>query len=249
MKYALFIISLLIVGLSVSAAALPVPHVCGPGVNFIGEVIFDFTHGEVKLDWTVLEDATVRGYLLSRYEAGCGQPKNCSVPVAWVSATTATASLPAMKSYSLVDTAPPGLWIYRLEVVRVASGSCARETSPLLISPTPPCGLADVCRQVEQTFVGTVILSGISVGSANIQWMTSAEDGAAKAYRLTRSSCAQAATCTSSVALVSATGTCGQVVLHRVTDSPPSGQWTYRVEVLDENGRAACAATASVAVP
>ncbi len=68
-----------------------------------------------------------------------------------------------------------------------------------------------------------------------------AETAAVNGYRLSRFDCADARTCSTEIATIAPTGTCGQVQVHSLTDTPPPGAWTYRLEVLDSNGRAACA--------
>ena len=229
----------LLLALAVPVPAAPGPHVepcVGGGANFAGSVIFEtFAPGGVKLEWTVWEDASTREYRIGRRASGCGRP-SCVTSVGRVRASGKSA---APKTYTFIDTAPPGAWIYRLEVRRTHGGSCTLETAEVLVPSPPPCDTAALCAQVEASFAGSVIVSSLTPDTVKLEWAVHAETGTG-AYRLSRFNCANPRDCSTEVATVDATGSCGQVMLHSVTDMVSAGAWTYVLDVLDSAARVAC---------
>lgn len=229
-------LALLLLAVPVSAGPPALP-VCDSSAGFAGGVISDaFAPGTVKLDWTVYEDASIRGYRLMRSPASAGAPHSSGSidSIARVSASTPD----GFKARTFIDTAPPGDWTYRLEIDRRRGPSCALETMVTVPSP-PPCDLAALCSQVGANFLGDVIASSL-LPSVRLQWTANAETAAVNGYRLSRFNCANPRDCSTEIATISPTGTCGQVQLHSLTDTLPAGAWTYRLEVLDSRGRTSC---------
>jgi hypothetical protein len=145
-----------------------------------------------------------------------------------------------MGTYSFIDTAPPGTWIYKLEVRRAPGGACALETT-VVVPSFPPCDTAALCAQVGASFAGDVILGSAAGHEVMLlKWLTHAETEALQGYRLSRFNCRGPRDCSTEIATLNATGTCGQVMLHSVTDTPPEGALTYVLDVLDSGGRTAC---------
>jgi hypothetical protein len=230
-----------LVALAVLALALPVAaggavDPCGGGgSDFVGEVLVGaFAPGTIGIRWSVWEDASTREYRVSRHPSTCSRP-SCTTRVAKVRPTGGPA---AFKSYSLTDTAPPGAWVYRLEIRRIHGPSCTFESNEVLVEVPPACDPAAVCAQAAASFNGEVLVGAAPAG-IQLRWATHAETGAG-GYRLSRFDCATPRDCTTEVATVDATGSCGQVILHSVTNAPPAGTWTYVLEVLDSGGRTAC---------
>src|SRR5437016_2522266 len=96
------------------AAAEKIPTSCRSVEGFVGEVLVGAFAPSVRLEWTVLEDASIREYRLTRTRESCPKPNRCDLSVAQVNGSD-----PAMRKVrALVDTPPPGVWTYRLEVVR-----------------------------------------------------------------------------------------------------------------------------------
>jgi hypothetical protein len=224
--------------LSIAAAVPPAGAAdpCTTPASFSGQVIIgSLVPGTVELEWTTWEDGSTREYRVSRRPSGCDRP-SCLTRLGKVRAAGHAA---ASKTYALIDTAPPGAWVYRLEVRRTAGQSCKMETPEILISAPPPCDLAALCAQVEASFVGEVITGAAMPRAIELQWATHAETGAGT-YRLSRSDCAVPRACTTELATINSTGTCGDVMLHSVTDRPPEGEWTYVLDVLDSGDRTAC---------
>lgn len=221
------------------------PADCGVASEFAGTVILSgLAPGTVELRWSVFEDVSVRGYRLSRYEAGCTPVRGCATRIARKRVEPGAAGVGALREHKLVDTAPPGTWIYRLEIRRTHGRKCTLETEPLVVPSPPPCDVVDVCSQVEAGLSGEVTPGGV----VELTWMTHAESEAIEGYRLLRYDCARPARCQSEVVAIDATGRCGTVQVHGVTDTPPPGIWTYRVEVVGTRGGTACMAETTVRV-
>jgi hypothetical protein len=230
--------ALLLAAAAVSAAgAGRKVDLCSSGSNFAGEILVGgFAPGTVRLEWTVFEDGVIRSYRLSRYSADCDRPERCGVRIAKLNASREPATT---RTYTLIDTAPAGAWTYRLEILRSPGGPCSLESTVVVPSP-PPCDTAALCAQVEESFAGDVLLGAAAPGTVELSWLTHAETAAVEGYRLSRYNCRVPRACTSELATVDATGNCGQVMLHSVTDTPPAGAWTYVLDVLDSGGRTAC---------
>lgn len=203
---------------------------CGPTVaNLYGDlVVSSLVAGTVQISWDVLEDPTVREYRVSRYN--CRWPSRCSVQVARVLASGPSPT-GASRTYSIADVAPPGLWMYRLEVVRSGSPKCIREV-PVVVPPLS-CDVSLLCKQMEEHFVGEVI-----AGEVTLRWSSSMES-AAMGYRLVRFDRNNPVDQVD-VAMVMATGSCGEVVERSFSETPPAGEWGYRLEVFGHGGTVAC---------
>ena len=228
-----------------AAAASPTP--CPGPAEFMGQIIIgSLVPGTVGLTWTVAEDASVRGYRLYRYEVGCSHPRRCATRVAAMTVRPDPAAPVVLQTHELLDTAPPGKWIYQLEIRRRHGASCWLETDPIVVATPPSCTLVDVCSQVEASFVGTVVSTGV-VG-VEWQWLTHAESEAIAGYRLSRYDCARRGRCSTEIVTIDAAGSCGEMQLHGVTDRPPPGRWTYALEVLGTRGGIACLVERTVRV-
>lgn len=108
------------------------------------------------------------------------------------------------------------------------------------------CAGADVCGDVESSFVGTVISEGfvgtvISEG-VRLDWNVLSE-GDIRGYRIGRYDCSQAEHCTVWTHLVMATGSCGAPQAYQVVDAPDGDaeRWTYRIQVWRSDGTLGCA--------
>jgi hypothetical protein len=225
--------------LSVSPCILAVdlPEACTTTADFAGEIIVgEATADSVQLHWTPWEDNTVREYLLSRAPADC-DASGCLTPLARIKATSTGLT---RKSYSFTDTAPEGAWIYYLSVVRTDSPPCLHATPELLVSDMPPCDVAAQCAQVAASLAGRAQPGLTASTMVRLRWLTRAETGSG-GYRLSRFDCDDPDECSTEIATISATGSCGKLRLHRLTDTPPTaGAWSYRLEVLDSGGRSVC---------
>jgi hypothetical protein len=243
-----FLLALALVAPFFAASSHAGLSVCGGGSsNFYGGVLSEgFAPGTVKLEWTVWEDAWSREYRLSRYPSGCDRP-SCATRVAKLKASS---TAPTSKTYSVTETAPPGAWVYRLEVRRTHGLSCTMQSAEIVVPAPPACDTAALCSQVEASFAGGVIsdvvLPAGDPATVRLQWLTHAETPAISGYRLSRYNCAVPRDCMTEVATVEATGTCGQVMLHSITDTPPPGTWKYRLEAIDSGSRSLCTVERSI---
>ena len=199
---------------------------CGGTVNIYGRVsISSLVPGTVEVGWQVMEDPSIDEYRVSRYD--CARPRHCSVPVATVAPSGPSPSGES-RTYTLTDIAPPGLWIYRLTVLRRSMPSCIEEVAVLV--PPPGCDLATLCAQLEATLEARETDAGVQ-----LSWATYAE-GAIAGYRVVRLDRNDPA---KSLGFVAATGDCGAVVDRRLT-ATPTGDWGYRLEALDHARAVAC---------
>lgn len=105
------------------------------------------------------------------------------------------------------------------------------------------CGLDEVCGDVTASLIGVVESELFVPGTVLISWSTPSENESIRAYRLSRYNCGEPRRCTEWVAYVNATGTCGQLQPYGVVDLPPPGTtWTYRLEVIRQDGVQGCLA-------
>lgn len=103
-----------------------------------------------------------------------------------------------------------------------------------LAVPASPCGLSEVCTDVENSLYGQWISEGI-----RLDWSTDMETDAVLSYLVERSNGGSWVT----VGNFAATGTCSTLKPYAALDFPGSGSWTYRVTVIDEDEQPACSAT------
>ena len=205
-----------------------------PIAEFSGEMTVSTLVPSVALQWTVLEDASIREYRVSRYD--CRRPRRCSVPVAtMLPGSPSPAGEP--KTYTMTDVPPAGAWTYRLHVVRTGTPSCIAELE--LLVPPPACDIVTLCAQVEETFLVTETSSEVRVS-----WSASAESGA-RGYRLVRFD-PESPLSEQEIAVIAARGGCGHVTGRGLTERRAPGAWSYRLDVHDYAGAVACGVVAAL---
>ena len=132
----------------------------------------------------------------------------------------------------MTDVAPARVWTYRLELVRSGGApSCIEEVT--VVVPPLACDVSLLCEQIRASFVGEVL-----AGSVALAWSSSMES-AAMGYRLVRFD-RHDPTGAKELAVVAATGGCGQVRMRGFRDTPPVGERVYRLEVFDNSGALRC---------
>ena len=105
------------------------------------------------------------------------------------------------------------------------------------------CNLSEVCSDIGDSLIGTVIQDGLSPGvqRVRLEWMSDSEQpGALAAYQLSR---CDSSTC-QPIVNVLPVGSCGSDQAYTYIDQPPAPvrRWSYRLDVLRVDGVVACSA-------